>query len=229
MSCQDVSVNSHPSSSVTGQPDTDLIVRPLRESDLDEAARVLAEAFSSDPVWGPAFPQHPERLAHAAAHWRMLTAQSIRYGESRVAVADDGTMLSVAVWFPPGAEEMSEQDEPVYERLLRESIGDAAAEHILSFGPIFAGGSPEGDYAYLSLLGVASAARGHGYGMRLVQASLDDYDRRGIDTYLESSNAANDARYERLGYQPQTRLEFPGGVPVQTYFRAAPRTAHSVE
>lgn len=199
---------------------TDQVVRPLREADLDEAARILAEAFSTDPVWGPSFPEHPQRLAHAAAHWRVLTAQSLPYGESRVSESADGQITAVAVWFPPGAEEMSEADGPAYEQMLRDSIGDAATDHIFSFGKLFTGAVPDMPYVYLSLLGVAPEARGHGYGMRLVESSLTEYDRAGLATYLESSNASNDARYERLGYLPQTKLEFPGGIPVQTYLRA---------
>lgn len=196
-----------------------LSVRPLREADLDEVARILAAGFSTDPVWGPAFPEHPDRLKHAAAHWRIITAQSLPYDESRVSVTEDGQITAVAVWFPPGAEEMSDADRPVHERLLRDSIGDAATDHIFSFGKLFTGAVPSVPFAYLSLLAVAPEARGLGYGMQLVAASLEDYDRRGLHTYLESSNAANDARYERLGYKPQTKLEFPGGVPVQTYLR----------
>lgn len=199
--------------------ETPLTVRPLRESDLDEAARILAEAFSTDPVWGPAFPEHPNRLEHAAAHWRILTAQSIPYGESRVSETPDGQITAVAVWFPPGAEEMSEADAPVYEQLLRSAIGDAAADHIFSFGELFTGAVPAVPVAYLSLLAVAPEARGFGLGMRLVAASLAEYDRQGLHTYLESSNSANDARYERLGYVPHAKLEFPGGIPVQTYLR----------
>lgn len=199
---------------------TELIVRALRESDLDDAARILAEAFADDPVWGPAFPEHPQRLEHAAAHWRVLTAQSLPYGESRVSESADGQLTAVAVWFPPGVPEMSDADGPMYEQMLRRSIGNAAAAHILSFDQLFTETTPDVPYAYLSLLGVATEARGHGYGMRLVAASLEEYDRAGLATYLESSNAANDARYERLGYVPQAKLEFPGGVPVQTYLRA---------
>lgn len=199
--------------------DAPLSIRPLRESDLDEAASVLAEAFSTDPVWGPAFPAHPRRLEYAAAHWRFVTAQAIPYESSHVAETPDGAIASLAVWFPHGAEEMAAEDLPAYEELLRSSIGEEAAAAIFSSGARFGAARPAEPHAYLSLLAVAPEARGLGYGMRLVAAALADYDREGTRTYLESSNAANDARYERLGYVPATRIEFPGGVPVQTYLR----------
>ncbi|WP_125098265.1 GNAT family N-acetyltransferase [Leucobacter chromiireducens] len=200
---------------------SDFTVRPLVADDLDVTARILAEGFWDDPVWGPAFPAHPERMTHAVAHWRFMADQAVRYGEPLIAELPDGTVAAVSTWFPPGQDEIREADLPAYETLLRGTIGDAAAETLLAEGELFAGARPSEPHAYLSLLAVSSAARGLGIGMRLVQAGLEHYDAAGVQTYLESSNPANDARYERLGYRPATQLTIPGSPPVQTYVRPA--------
>lgn len=198
---------------------TDFTVRPLTVADLDVAARVLAEGFWDDPVWGPAFPAHPERMAHALAHWRFMADQAVRYGTPLVAELPDGTVAAVSTWFPPGQDEVHEADLPAYERLLRDTIGDVAAAALLAEGELFAAARPTTPHAYLSLLAVAREARGLGIGMRLVQAALERYDAAGLQSYLESSNPANDARYERLGYRPAQRIHIPGSPVVQSFLR----------
>ncbi|WP_025134394.1 GNAT family N-acetyltransferase [Leucobacter sp. PH1c] len=197
-------------------------VRALVASDIDETARILAAGFWDDPVWGPAFPEHPDRLAHALAHWRFMAEQAVRFGEPLVAELPDGRIAAVSTWFPPGEDEVNEADLPAYAALLRGTIGDAAAEALLAEGELFAEARPDEPHAYLSMLAVAPEARGLGIGMRLVAAALERYDAAGLQTYLESSNPGNDARYERLGYLPARRIEIPGSPTVQSYLRPAP-------
>jgi GNAT superfamily N-acetyltransferase len=66
---------------------------------------------------------------------------------------------------------------------------------------------------YLSLLGTHPDHRGHGKGMGLLSANLADIDARGMPTYLESSNRANDHRYERLGFVQVGEFAAPAGGP----------------
>lgn len=194
-------------------------VRPMRETDLDETAHILWEGFQADPVWGPAFPEHPERAAHAIAHWRFMADQAVRRGEPLVAELPDGSLGAVSTWFPPGEDEIAADDLGAYEQLLRGTIGDVAAEALLGEGDLFAEARPTAPHAYLSLLAVSPVARGLGIGMRLVAAALERYDAAGLQTYLESSNPANDARYERLGYVRAKQVSIPGSPTVQTYLR----------
>ena len=53
---------------------------------------------------------------------------------------------------------------------------------------------------YLSLLGTHPDHRGNGRGMGLLAANLATIDDLAMPAYLESSNRANDHRYERLGF-----------------------------
>lgn len=71
---------------------------------------------------------------------------------------------------------------------------------------------PEGqDFYYLSLLGTHPEHRGRGLGMDLLAANLAQIDAEAMPAYLESSNPANDARYERLGFRPHGRFSTPDG------------------
>jgi GNAT superfamily N-acetyltransferase len=54
---------------------------------------------------------------------------------------------------------------------------------------------------YLSLLATHPDHRGQGIGQRLLAENLAEFDAVGLPAYLESTNPANDHRYERAGFR----------------------------
>ncbi|WP_223586233.1 N-acetyltransferase [Microbacterium sp. OVT16B] len=206
-------------------------LRPATSGDLDEMTRILTAAFLDDPVWGPSFPDVETRPQVAGAYWRFMVGQALRFSESRVlergsdgegtsqGASTRGALRAVSVWYPPGEDEISVEDHAAYDALVSELLDPEAAAAVEQAGARFADARPSDPHAYLTLLGVAPEARGGGHGMALLRAALAHYDDAGISTYLESSNPANDARYERLGYRPRAVVELVGGVRVQTYWR----------
>ncbi|MGZ6342745.1 MAG: GNAT family N-acetyltransferase, partial [Candidatus Limnocylindrales bacterium] len=73
------------------------------------------------------------------------------------------------------------------------------------------------------LLGTHPAHRGRGIGMELLQHNLGRIDAFGAPAYLESSNPANDHRYERLGFKRRGQFTLPEQGPVVTTMWRAPR------
>ena len=63
------------------------------------------------------------------------------------------------------------------------------------------------------LLGTHPDRRGRGKGMGLLAANLAQIDEQGSAAYLESSNRANDHRYERLGFVQVGEFAAPSGGP----------------
>jgi hypothetical protein len=53
--------------------------------------------------------------------------------------------------------------------------------------------------------------RGRGLGMGLIKSCLVEFDAKGVPSYLESSNPANDHRYESAGYRTVVRFVLSGG------------------
>lgn len=206
-------------------------VRSATHADLEEMTRILTSAFLNDPVWGPSFPDLETRPQVASAYWRFMVGEALRFPESQVLESTPGDMgdqrdsgngralRAVSVWYPPGADEISAEVHPAYEALVGELLDAEAAAALERAGAQFADARPSEPHAYLTLLGVAPEARGGGHGMALLRSTLDHYDRVGIPTYLESSNPANDARYERIGHRPHAVVELAGGARVQTYWR----------
>jgi GNAT superfamily N-acetyltransferase len=122
---------------------------------------------------------------------------------------EDGSAASL--WIPPGEPELSDADEVLLEPLLREEVG-AHTEEVLTLIDSFESNHPrDRPHFYLSLLGTHPEHRGKGRGMALLAANLAQIDERGMPAYLESSNRANDHRYERLGFRQVGEFAAPGG------------------
>ncbi len=167
-------------------------IRNATEEDLDGVTATLTAAFESDPLWGWAFPE-PRGLE---AWWRLLVASALRYPWTWI--ADD--YAAVSVWIPPGGVELTKEEEATIEPLLNGLLGARAAEVLELLERFDASHPKDRTHYYLSLLATHPDHRGEGLGMSLLADNLARIDAEAMPAYLESSNSANDPRYERQGF-----------------------------
>jgi GNAT superfamily N-acetyltransferase len=192
--------------------------RVATERDLEMVTATLTAAFSTDPLWSWAFPDD-ESLA---VWWRFYVSSALRY--PWVWIADEGA--AAAVWIPPGGVELTEEEEGRVESILAELIGPRASEVGMLLDR-FERSHPHDrpPHFYLSLLGTHPDHRGKGLGMGLLAENLERIDAEGMPAYLESSNSANDHRYERLGFERIGEFTRPDEkVKVATMWRDAAET-----
>lgn len=187
-------------------------VRIASVADLDAVTATLTAAFEDDPLWGWAFPKRDD----LAAWWRFLIASALRY--PWVWVVED--YAAAAVWIPPGGVEVTPEEEARVEPLIGELCGERAPE-VLTLLDRFESNHPqERPHYYLSLLGTDPKHRGRGVGMALLADNLRKIDAEGRPAYLESSNPANDHRYERQGFRQIGEFSRPDeGLAVATMWR----------
>ncbi len=177
--------------------------RVVTGSELPRVAETLGAAFAGDPLWSWAFPDQDT----LTVWWRFLIAGALPY--RRVFVAGD--YAAVSVWIPPGARELTDEEEQRVEPLLEELIG-ARASIVMELLERFAAAHPKGrPHYYLSLLGTHPDHRGAGLGMALLGENLAGIDAEGAPAYLESSNPENVPRYERLGFERTAEFSTPDG------------------
>jgi GNAT superfamily N-acetyltransferase len=188
------------------------------DADLDAVTETISLAFHEDPTWSWAFPDAGRRQAQYAVFWRLLITGAMRY--PWVLVTDGCEAASV--WIPPGGTELSEDDEGRVEPLLRDLVGPRAGE-VLELVERFDAAHPRQEpHYYLSLLGTHPAHAGRGLGMALLAENLRRVDEEGMPAYLESSNPANNHRYERHGFARTGEFYPPSSdVPVTTMWRDA--------
>ena len=184
-------------------------VRRVTAARADEVIELFSLAFYDDPTWSWAFPNPGTRIENHRAWWGLHMHSALPHGWVWV-TEDEG---AASLWIPPGEPELSADDEARVEPLLRNLLGPHA-ENVLTLLDRFDSNHPrEEPHYYLSLLGTHPDHRGQGKGMGLLTANLSRIDAQGMPAYLESSNRANDHRYERLGFVQVGEFAAPGGEP----------------
>jgi GNAT superfamily N-acetyltransferase len=184
-------------------------IRRVTDADADRVSELFALAFYDDPTWSWAFPDPETRLAKHRVWWGLFLHGALPHGW--VWMTDDGG--AAAMWIPPDAPELTDEDEARIEPLLRELIG-SHADDVLTLLERFDANHPrETGHYYLSMLGTHPDHRGLGKGMGLLAANLAQIDERRVPAYLESSNRANDHRYGRLGFVEIGEFAAPSGGP----------------
>jgi ketosteroid isomerase-like protein/GNAT superfamily N-acetyltransferase len=179
-----------------------LNVRAATWDDLDGITATLAAAFEHDPLWSWVFPE-PEDLA---VWWRFYLESALRYPSVRIL----GDYAAVAVWIPPDGTELTEDEEERIEALAHELVGPRAPGLLELLARFDASHPHHPPHYYLSLLGTHPDRRGHGLGMGLLAENLGRIDAEGFPAYLESTNRANDRRYERVGFRRRGTFTTPG-------------------
>ena len=183
-------------------------ITPTTLEEASIATNVIAEAFSADPTWTWAFPEHSERKKF----WEMLIRNALRYPF----VLRTANFEAVSVWIPPEGEELSPEDERNLPDFVHELAG-ARAGDVLGLLKLFESNHPGHErHYYLSLLGTQNNSRGHGFGMELLRAGLARIDAEQMPAYLESSNPVNNHKYEALGFRPVATFRAPGNGPIVT-------------
>jgi len=191
--------------------------RVATPEDIDAIVATMTTAFFHDPLWGPAFPDEQRRAMQAAAMWRLYVTSALRYPWTLVTP----DVEAAAVWIPPGGTELTSQEEDGLEDLLAQAAGNEAAKSILAIYDQLEAAHPGEQCFYLTLLGVHDHHRGKGLGMGLLAESLARIDELGAPAYLESSNPANIARYESVGFSPRDTITIATGHVVTTMWRPA--------
>jgi GNAT superfamily N-acetyltransferase len=183
--------------------DRDTRPQVATEADATTVVTTLAAAFAADPLWSWAFPD-PDKRADQLATWLGFFVESA-LPNGWVWISGSGEATSV--WTPPGKAELNAEAAAKIEPFLAAELG-AHAEAVLQVLMRFEALSPDDQgFYYLSFLGTHPEHRGHGIGMSLLEANLTHVDADGMPAYLESSNPANNARYERLGFKPRSGFE----------------------
>jgi GNAT superfamily N-acetyltransferase len=172
-------------------------VRQAGSADIDKISATLALAFATDPIWGPALARPDGSTEHLEPIWRCYVLTSLDY--ETVWMMDDAA--AVAVWTPPGGDELSAELQAELDRLVAESLPPESVAAFHTLGERFDEHHPHDvPHAYLGLLATHPTHRGKGIGQQLLAENLVRFDADGVPAFLESSNPANNHRYERAGF-----------------------------
>jgi GNAT superfamily N-acetyltransferase len=192
-------------------------VRLARREDVDRATATITAAFATDPVWGVALRRDDGSIEHHAPYWRIFVAAAQAQGGVRL--LDGGA--AVSVWIPPGGDELDALSLAALEELNAETLGPVGAAEMADLYERFEANHVRTEpHAYLSLLASHPAHRGKGLGQILLAEDLRGWDEAGVPAWLESTNPANDHRYERAGFRRVGGfIAVRDGAPISTMWR----------
>ena len=192
-----------------------LTVGPCQASDQAAMVDVIAESFLHDPTWSWAFPDPAMRRRW----WEIHIKGALRYPWCFRTQGFE----TVSAWIPPNGSELAPEDEPRFTEILQSLAGPRAPEVLELLHRFEAAHPRQQPHYYLSLFGTRADQRGRGVGMALLQENLARIDAQNAAAYLESSNPANNHRYQSVGFEPVATFQAPGGGPKVTGMWRDPR------
>jgi GNAT superfamily N-acetyltransferase len=173
------------------------------DGDVDAITATIALAFQADPVWGPALASADGASGHLVSFWRFFVEGAIQHRSVFLQDAPDGEAATVAVWLPPGVDELTDAEEAAVDTLMERTLSPDRFQDYQRLWELFESSHPHAEpHMYLSLLATHPAHRGRGIAQRLLAENLERFDAEGLPAYLESTNPANDHRYRRAGFRP---------------------------
>mgnify|MGYP001824388693 CR=1 FL=1 len=168
-----------------------------------EHAEALYQALKPDPY----FAALESWVAAGSAREAMLAYYDFSMQEADTfgrLYVPEGTEFGVSVWLTPLSAERSSAKASAREAFLRERFGaqvlDRYQQIMVNMTANAEGLVPE-DAWYLSIVGVLPEFQNQGLGASLIRPVLEQSDRAGLATYLETFTPRNMTFYERLGYQ----------------------------
>ncbi len=186
-----------------------ITVRSADRDDLDEVARVLGLAFADDPVMRWLLP-HGRRIDRL---FRILAGYQHGLDGGTDIAEQNGRAVGAALWDRPGYRQPTRLNLAAAPRLVatlraRTHCGSALESS-------FHRHRPAGWFWYLAAVG--ATVQGQGVGSALLAHRLG---RVAGPAYLESSNEANIALYERFGFRLTGEIRLPfGGPPCWPMYR----------
>ena len=177
--------------------------RTADDGDVDAIAATIALAFRADPVWGPALAAPDGDTGHLASFWRFFVEGAIPHRRVFLQHGPDEEAATVAVWLPPGVDELTGAQEAAVDALMERTLSPDRFAAYQRLWELFESSHPHAEpHMYLSLLATHPVHRGRGIAQRLLAANLESFDAEGVPAYLESTNPVNDHRYRRAGFRP---------------------------
>ena len=197
---------------------TQIAARLASSGDLEVVTDIITLAFRDDPLWSRAMQQADGSVEHHREFWRLFVQGALRYPWTWI--AGDGEATSV--WIPPGGSELSAEQEAQLDDLVDRHLGDGAADYREVIRRFEDAHVPAEPHYYLTLLATHPDHRGKGVGMALLAHDLALVDAEHLPAYLESTNPANNRRYQGVGFEPLGSFTFPrNGPEVTTMWRPA--------
>lgn len=186
-------------------PGKSFVIRALAAGDEEEAVRMLADAFVTNPLHAAVF--GPDQIRANEVFFRV----ALGVMKGKVLVAVDGTgILGLIHWVDAPRCQV-----PVFERLrllpeIVRGCGLRTSLRVLRWLSIWSKHDPGEPHSHLGPIGVRPDVQGRRVGRRLMEVYLETLNRPGVVGYLETDRPTNVAFYEKFGFRVGETLSIHG-------------------
>lgn len=177
-------------------------IEALRPELAAEAGELLAASHADYPSFRYLIPEPQRRRRMLRAFLSAAARDAALHAQPRVAY-DDGGIVGVALWMPPGTFPLSTSRKvrmtPAILRAALIACGSFPA--LARLGATLEKTHPSDSSWYLQALGVHPRAQRCGVGGKLVAPVLALADEAGLPCHLHTSDPANIEYYRRFGFE----------------------------
>lgn len=166
---------------------TEPSIRIATAEDRQTVVDTVVAAFDQDPAFRWFFPTEDSWSRNA--HLFVGALFDSRVASGATWLADDGAAL--AMWADPAAESL---------RADLGALDDDALARLSTYNDATAGGLPDEPFWYLGVLATHPDRKGEKLARRVMVEGLRRARSTGLPAYLETTNEANVALYERSGW-----------------------------
>jgi ribosomal protein S18 acetylase RimI-like enzyme len=189
-------------------------IRKAGPSDIPQISRVMARAFTDDPVFSWVIPDEGRRRRLLPALFALF-ANAVRHHDAMYIA---GGAVAAALWVPAGQPAMAEDDGEAFGALVEDVCGPDASR-VFEISAAMEAQHPAEPHEYLWFLGVQPAWQGNGIGSALMTPVLAQCDIDSKPVYLEATSRANVRLYERHGFDVMGVIDAHGGAPLYPMWR----------
>lgn len=183
-------------------------IRRAGATDRTAVAATVAAGFFDDPVTQWLLPDVEHRREVILPMFEVYADAYIPHGETYLTADGKGA----AVWLPPGAELLTDEQEQPFVDALTTLMGPRV-DRLFQLEETFAEHHPAEPLYYCNFLSTVPAFQGRGIGSAFLQDMLQRADADELPAYHEATSPRNRALYERHGYVNLGELVLPDAGP----------------
>jgi predicted GNAT family acetyltransferase len=173
----------------------------LQKKDLSKASATLSQSFNDYPIFNYIIPDPEYRKDKLKYLCHFVLRLGIAKGE---VIGPSNRMEGVSIWLPPNRSKSSAMD-AIRAGLLNlfVHIKPGTIRTFIEVGKTKGKMRTEiikGQYYLCDMIGVDPLLQKQGFGRKMIEAKLLEFDREEMPCYLETSKHENIAYYERFGF-----------------------------
>ena len=188
-------------------------VVPTGPEENNRAISTLVAAFVADPFIRWMFPEAEQYLRYFPQVLKYFAGAAFEHGGAYR--SED--FRAASCWLPPGVH----PDEDALGEVMMRGVKSESQENVFAVLEQVGESHPSVPHYYLPAIGVEPMMQGRGYGSALMEKGVTVCDEQRTAAYLESTNPANIALYERFGFEVVGEIRVDDSPVLTRMFRPA--------